>query len=308
MSSIHNVEQEIGRIASYVGGTVGVSVLHVESRRRIGLNAGRRFPMASTYKVPIVVHLLDMVEREQIALDRMIAFGPDDLCPGSGMIKSHLYHPGAALSVRNLMEMMLIISDNTATDILIDHVGGPADVTAFLRSLGIEEIRVDRPTRSLIADCFGLSGFLDGSLQDFQERLDALISIPELRRVPAEAFRMDPRDTSTPDAMVSLLDRLYRGELLKTEHSDLLLGIMQRCRTGASRLKGMLPFGTVLAHKTGTLRDVVVNDVGIITLPEEAGHLAVAVFVESAEKTESERERVIAHIARAAYDFFLFGE
>jgi len=116
---------------------------------------------------------------------------------------------------------------------------------------------------------------------------------------------VDPRDTSSPEAMVTLLERIYRGDTLKSESRALLLDIMERCRTGKGRLKGILPQETAVAHKTGTFSGIT-NDVGIITLPDEAGHVAIAAFVKASEKGPAERERAIAQIARAVYDFFLF--
>src|SRR5206468_7691735 len=95
---------------------------------------------------------------------------------------------------------------------------------------------------------------------------------PNERSEAAKKFDADPRDTSTPDAMSGLLDRIHRKNLLKPETSDLLLDIMRRCRTGEARLRGLLPEGTEIAHKTGTIGGTT-NDVGIITLPDNAGHV-----------------------------------
>ena len=92
---------------------------------------------------------------------------------------------------------------------------------------------------------------------------------------------------------------------MKTENADLLLDIMRRCRTGDARLKGLLPADTVVAHKTGTIGGTT-NDVGIITLPDGAGHVAIAVFVKASDKDAASRERAIAEIARAVHDYFLF--
>ena len=105
--------------------------------------------------------------------------------------------------------------------------------------------------------------------------------------------------------MVTLLARIYRKDLLKTESAELLLDIMRRCRTGDARLKGLLPLGTEIAHKTGTIGGST-NDVGIVTLPDDAGHVAIAVFVKSSDKETSVSERVIAEVARAVHDYFLF--
>ena len=105
--------------------------------------------------------------------------------------------------------------------------------------------------------------------------------------------------------MAALLERIYRKDLLKRESAELLMDIMRRCRTGEARLRGLLPQGTEIAHKTGTIGGSA-NDVGIITLPDNAGHVVIAAFVKSSEKEVSARERAIAEIARAIHDFFLF--
>jgi len=105
--------------------------------------------------------------------------------------------------------------------------------------------------------------------------------------------------------MARLLELIYRKDMLKPESAELLLDIMRRRRTGETRLRGLLPTGTEIAHKTGTIGGSA-NDVGIITLPDNAGHVAIAVFVKSSEKELPARERAIAEIARAVHDFFLF--
>jgi beta-lactamase class A len=128
---------------------------------------------------------------------------------------------------------------------------------------------------------------------------------PDSGKAAAAKFAADPRDTTTPEAMGVLLELIFRGEILKPKSGALLLDIMERCRTGGSRLKGILLRKTPVAHKTGTMGGTA-NDVGIITLPDGAGHIAIAVFVKSSEKDISERERAIAHISRTVYDYFLF--
>ena len=204
---------------------------------------------------------------------------------------------------RNLLELMLLISDNTATDVLLRLAGGAEAVTARMRELGIEGLRVDRPTKRVIADWIGIAEPAPWSLERFRELARAVA--PQDRQAAARRFDADPRDTATPEAMVALLEQIYRGRALKRETTELLLDIMRRCRTGEARLKGMLPPGTEVAHKTGTIGGTT-NDVGILVLPADAGHVAIAVFVKSSEKDIPTRERAIAEIARAIHDFFLF--
>jgi beta-lactamase class A len=299
------LEGEITRAAKSAGGTVGVSALHIESGRRITLNASERFPMASTFKVPIAVQLLTRVDQGEITLDQMIELRQSDLHPGSGKLTPLLNKPGVALSGRNLLELMLLFSDNSAADVLLRLAGGPEAVTARMKTLGIPDMEINRPTVNLIADCTGytLPPENEWTPELFKRLYNA--TTPESRKATAAKFEMDPRDTSTPDAMVMLLERIYRGVLLKPESNALLLDIMERCQTGETRLKGILPSETIVAHKTGTIGGIT-NDVGIITLPDDAGHVAIAVFVKSSEKGVPERERAIAQIARAVYDFFLF--
>jgi beta-lactamase class A len=303
--SLELLQREMARLARVAGGTVGATAIHLETGRRVSINGGERFPMASTFKVPIAVQLLDRVDRGEVRLEDMIEIKPKDLHPGSGTLTDLFNKPGLALSVRNLLELMLLISDNSATDITLRLAGGAQAVTGRMRALGIEGISVDRSTAQLIADWVGVT-----DLPPEDQWTPALIAMkyaavkPEERAAAARRFDADPRDTSTPDAMAELLARIFRKDLLKQQSADLLLDILRRCRTGEARLRGILPEGTVVAHKTGTIGGST-NDVGIITLPDGA-HVAIAVFVKSSEKETSARERAIAEIARAAHDFFLF--
>ena len=123
------------------------------------------------------------------------------------------------------------------------------------------------------------------------------------------AFLTDPRDTATPEAMANLLVKVLKGEALGWDDTHRLLEIMARARTGPERLRGQLPDSTRVAHKTGTWSTsygitAAVNDVGVITLPGQAGHLVMAVFVKGSNKSHSRIERSIAAMARAAYDYW----
>jgi beta-lactamase class A len=305
-ASLQRLQREIARLSAVSGGVVGVTAIHLETGRRASLNGTDRFPMASTFKVPIAVQLLTRVDKGEIKLDQMIDIKQSDLHPGSGTLSDLFNKGGLALSVRNLLELMLLISDNSATDVMLRTAGGAEAVTARMRSLGIEGINVNRSTAQLIADWRGVS-----VLPPEDQWTPAVLSKaynavkPEEQKASAKRFDADPRDTSTPDGMAALLERIYRKDILKPDSSELLLDIMRRCRSGETRLRGLLPAGTEIAHKTGTIGGTT-NDVGIITLPDDAGHVAIAVFVKSSEKEVAVRERAIAEIARAVHDFFLF--
>jgi beta-lactamase class A len=106
--------------------------------------------------------------------------------------------------------------------------------------------------------------------------------------------------------MARLLSKLWRKEALSPTSSDRLVDIMFRCETGLLRIKGLLPPAIRVAHKTGTLSIGVTNDVGILELPDGAGHVVLTVFVKEAKASPEAQERAIAQIGRAVYDYFLF--
>lgn len=164
-----------------------------------------------------------------------------------------------------LMRAMLIRSDNHATDVLLRDLGGPRTVQAWLTQRGINGLRVDR-------------------------------NIAQLLRARRDLW--DVRDSSTPKAMVQLLQRIDNGSLLKPWSRAYLLDLMGRCQTGKNRIRGLLPSGTRVENKTGTLRGLS-TDVGFITLPD-GQRVAVAFFARGG----TNRPGTIAQSARAIYDGF----
>jgi beta-lactamase class A len=169
------------------------------------------------------------------------------------------------VSARKLMARMLIHSDNRAADILFKDVGGPHAVHQWLVANGIRGVRVDRTIAQLLSDKRDL---------------------------------WDNRDSSTPRAMVHLLQGIYKAELIKPASRNYLLDLMAQCATGRNRMKALLPSGTPVEHKTGTLNGLS-DDVGFITMPD--GHrIVVAVFARGG----SDRPRTIAEATRAVYDGF----
>ena len=198
-------------------------------------------------------------------------------------------------------------SDNTATDLLLARVAGPAGVTSNLRARGLTGIDVSRSEGALILEAHGLPYTEATAQRDVTDRLIAALS-PEVRRAASAAYLADPRDTATADAMVTLLARLQKGELLSVSSTALLLEIMAGTKTGAARLRAGLPDDAKLAHKTGTsdsfenVRDAL-GDVGIVTLPN-GEHLALAGFVSRATFGDDQAERAIADAARLAYAAF----
>jgi beta-lactamase class A len=298
------IEAEIKRLSQPASGTVGVAAWRLDGKgQRLLVNNDERFPLASTFKIAVAGAVLHRVDAGEIKLDQMIAVEPSVMVP-SDVIADRFIHPGVALSVYNLLELMLTQSDNTATDVMTKTAGGAEAVTAWLRTQGVNDQRVDRDTAGLLRDFYGLPA--GGSFMEaYEAGKKAHPDLAKKSALPDPAFDNDPRDTTTPEAMGVLLTRIFTGKALKPDTTKVLTDIMERCRTGDARLRGRLPPGTKVADKTGTIGGTV-NDVGVITLPDGAGQIVVAVFVKKSTVPFAAREKVIAEIARSVRDFYLF--
>jgi len=202
---------------------------------------------------------------------------------------------------------MITEGDNTASDAVLKLVGGPPVVERRMRTLGFQTINVNRYEGDIN---FEMTGVAHPPPQaewtlDLQYRLISAVTPEALRKARDRYTMSDPRDTSTPDDMARLLGRMQLGNILPPQQTTLLLDLMARSKTGPRRLKALLPADTIVAHKTGTTH-VVINDVGVITLPPDGaigGHLALAVFVINGWR-ESTMQQTIAQIAGASFEFF----
>jgi len=240
--SLTSLEQQLASLVSTKSADVGIAALDLNTGETVSIKGNTPFPMASTVKVAIAALYLAQVDNGRRSLDDTI----------NGQ------------SARSLMALMLIHSDNRATDILLADLGGPSAVHDWLAANGMTGLRVDRTIADLLR-----------SKRDLWDR----------------------RDSSTPVAMVDLLRRIYKAELIKPQSRDYLLDLMAQCETGKNRMKAMLP-GVPVEHKTGTL-DGLTDDVGFISLPD-GRRVAVAIFTRGGR----DRPKTIAETARAIYDGF----
>jgi len=302
-SASPTVEAEIRRIASAAAGEVGVAAWRLDGRGpRILLNADEGFPMASTFKVAIAGALLAKIDAGTLTFETVLPVDKSRYVE-SEVIADAFIHSGVSVSIHNLLELMLTRSDNTATDVLTSAAGGPAAVTAWVRGQGITGLRVDRDTAGILRDFFGLPTGTFSEALAIARKTDP--KLDDRGNHPNAAFDKDPRDTSTPNAMAGLLSKIFTDHALSSASTKTMIAMMERCHTGDARLRGRLPAATTVADKTGTLGGSV-NDVGVITLPDGKGQVVCAVFIKKSDLPLAEREKVIADIARALYDSFLF--
>ncbi|MCP6761218.1 MAG: class A beta-lactamase [Fischerella sp. CENA71] len=268
---LHNQIEQISRAAQ---GRVGVAITVLETGESVALHGNQQFPMQSVYKLPIGMAVLHQVDRKALKLGQKVRVTRNDFVTARQHSPIRDNHPqGVELSVSDLLRFMVSESDGTACDVLLRLVGGPQFVTKYLRDLGVNGIVVANTEKELGQN--------------------------ELAQY---------RNWATPEEVVVLLRALHFGRGLREPSRALLLRLMTHTPTGPRRIKGLLPVGTVVAHKTGTSRTVngitrATNDVGLVTLPN-GRHLAVAVFVSDSKADDSAREKVIARVTRAAWDYW----
>jgi beta-lactamase class A len=303
-TELDRLREALSDVVDAAEGTMGVAIRHLESDESVSVNGDERFPMASTFKVGILVELFHQVDEGKIRLEQMVELDGDDLHIGSGQLSDYIA-PGVALSVENLALLMMRISDNSATDKVLELVG-PETINPRLHGLGIEGVSVDRTCQRLILDWLGMepaqtAGMSYRQIEDF---LNAYQPEPGELETSAAEFEEDPRDSATPLGMNALLEAIFERRAASASSCDRMVEIMLRCDTGESRIKGLLPDSVQVAHKTGTLGGTV-NDVGVLYLPDGRGHVLVSVLSRGM-KDRARAERAIAQVARYAYDYFLF--
>ena len=247
-----------------VGGRLGVAVLDTGSGRRLEPRAGERFPMCSTFKTLLAAHVLALAERGGARLDQRLPFGPADLEAHAPVARARVAE--GALSVEDLCAATMVESDNTAANLLLRAFGGPEAVTAFARRLGDPLTRLDRRE-------------------------------PELN----EARPGDPRDTTTPRAMLGALRVLLLdaapGSPLSAAARTRLEGWMAASTTGRRKLRAGLPAAWAAGDKSGAGERGTVNDVALLRPPGRAP-LLVAVYLTGSRAAWADREAALAEVGR----------
>ena len=279
----NSLRTQVAAIAKDADGTVGVSCGLPGTKLNCDLNAHNHAPMQSMYKLPLALTALHLAEMSEllpdqrpgestdVILDRKVRFLPTDIIPDSYSPLTDRY-PKANVDVtlREVIQLAVGVSDNGAEEILVRLVGGPLAVEKYMHSLGINAIQVRYSERDL----------------DRDENLQY-------------------QDWIEPTAAVELLERLAKNPPVSPALNAFLLKTMTDSQTGPEQLRAGLPPGTTLAHKTGHSGThggvtAATNDIGLVTLPD-GRRLAIAVFVTDSRANETTRQRVIARIAQAVY-------
>jgi beta-lactamase class A len=297
------------KIAAGTDGVVGAAALRLGSERLYSLNGNEPFPLASVCKLPIAMNLLALVDEGKFALNQEIEVLPRDVVSSVSPLAGR-WPAQRRFPLKEMIELMVARSDNTAVETLFRIGGESAALSARFREWKVDGVRVDRGERQCGLDRYGVLHYPPPA-EWTDKIIQALIAkvTPELAYQATMRYLKDPRDTGTPNGTVQLLACAFSGEALSKSSTALLIDFLKAATTFPTRLKGLLPAGTVVAHKTGSSGAVkglsaATNDSGVIFLPG-GGRLAVSVYVKASTRNDAVRDSIIARIARAAFDYHL---
>jgi beta-lactamase class A len=275
-SQTNNLRKQLDSIIQTKKADIGVAVLGLEDRDSLTVNPNKDYPMQSVYKLHLALAILHDVDKGKLALNQPILIQKSDLLPNTWSPMRDKYPEGnVSLPLSDILSFSVSKSDNNACDVLFRLVGGTKKVHKYIRKLGIKNVNISATEQEMSKD-----------------------------------WSIQFTNKTRPFSAVELLDKFFNQPILKKETHDFLWKILVETTTGPNKIKGLLPVGTVVGHKTGasgTNKEGITgasNDVGIVTLPN-GKHVALAVFAANSSGNTAENDRTIAEIAKAVWDFYV---
>jgi beta-lactamase class A len=262
--ALGGLREDLAALEGQSGGRLGVAVLHTGSGGFVGHRADERFPMCSTFKLLAAAAVLKRVDEGKEKLDRRVNFTTSDIVVYSPVTKERV--GGEGMTVGELCAAAMTVSDNTAGNLILASLGGPQALNDYARSLGDTVTRLDRIE-------------------------------PDLN----EALPDDPRDTTTPAAMLKNIQALILGDALSGRSKQQLISWLVGNKTGDTRVRAGLPAGWRVGDKTGSGERGTTNDVGVAWPPQSAPVL-MAVYLTGATANAEARNRTVAAVGSAVAD------
>ena len=270
-----HLQASVERLTRSLDATWGVYVKCLETGEEIAIDADRQLDTMSVIKIPLLVEAFAQAKEERIDLAGRYTLSAEDQLPGTGVLR--YMDPGAVLTVKDLLTLMIVVSDNTATDVVFRMVGGPEAVNRRMDSLGLAKTRATGPARRWF---------------------DALLASPG-----ADVFHREARTPfglSTPREIGTLLESMERGELVDRPSSELMLQILrgQLYRTRIPRFVSGYP----IPHKTGDFLPFIGNDVGVLEMPGR--RVVVSVFTANHYGDGAALEEAIGRLTQLVAEYF----
>ncbi len=274
--TIDSLRHNLQRLLSTKDAVVGVSISGNDGKDTLSINGGKHLPMQSVFKFHIALVILSEIDKGKYSLDEKVKIEQKDLLPGLYSPLRDKYPQGAMLTIAKILEYTVSKSDNVGCDALLRLVGGPNVVEEY---------------------------FIKNNFND--------ISIKINEEVMQNNWDLQFQNWTTPNAANQVLSTFYynTSKFLSPKSYNFIWKIMKETETGKDRLKGQLPQGTTVAHKTGfsgTNKEGIsaaVNDIGIIFLPN-GKHFFISVFVSNSKENTAANEKIISDIAKFAWDYF----
>jgi len=275
---IETLKQSIENIISSKNAIVGVAINGMENKDTLSINGQRHFPMQSVFKFPIALTILSEIDKGNLSLDQQIDIKKSELLPGLWSPIRKKYPEGCTLTIAEIIEYTIALSDNVGCDVLLKLLGKPQVVENYFSSIGFKDFAVKINEETM------------------QNNWD-----------------LQFLNWTTPKEANKILATFYENKngLFSKEGYDFIWNIMKGTKTGKNRLRGQLPKNTIVAHKTGwsgkhkeTGITAAVNNIGIIFLPNKK-YFTISVFVTESTEGFKTNEKIISDISKAAWDYFI---
>jgi len=272
-----SLRQKIQHIVSSKKAIAGVSIMGDDGKDTFSLNGERHYPLQSVFKFHIALAVLSQIDKGKFSLDQTIKISKKEMLPDLYSPIRDKYPDGATLSIATILKYTVSSSDNVGCDVLLRLIGGPDAVQKYFNRNNIRDLSIKI------------------NEEEQQSHWD-----------------LQFQNWTTPVAANETLAKFFRNDkmLLSKKSYDLIWSIMKETETGTNRIKGQLPKGTIVAHKTGSSGTnkegltAAVNDIGIVFLPN-GRYFYISIFITNSTESADTNEKIIADIAKDAWDYFI---
>jgi beta-lactamase class A len=278
--SLQKLDASIARVTASVNASWGIYVKSLETGEELTIDADKQMDTMSVIKIPLMAEVFQQIKDGRLSLADKYTLAKDDMLPGTGVMRS--LDAGDTFTIRDLLTLMIIVSDNTATDVLYRLVGGPEAVNTRMRALGLKQTVAPANARTWF---------------------DALAAMRNAERFHREARH--PYGLSTPREIGQLLEMMERGTLVDKASSDLMLEMM-RGQLYRTRIPRYLS-GYRIPHKTGDFLPYIGNDVGVLEAPGAPGQrIVISIFTANHFGAGERLEEAIGRVAEQVGAYFAY--